>query len=75
MLSSNKLVKFLAIGDLVECCCDNSYTGWGVVTKNETTNSFVKVLFFDSKYDVPLEVYPFEIMSLIREGKQHLYDP
>jgi hypothetical protein len=46
-----------------------------VIHSNETTNSFVKVLFFDSKYDVPLEVYPFEIMSLIREGKQHLYDP
>ncbi len=75
MLSSNKLVKFLIIGDLVECCCDNSYTGWGVVVKNETKNSFVRVLFFDSKHVAPLDVYPFEVMSLIREGKKHVYDP
>jgi hypothetical protein len=43
------------VGDLVECCCDNAYAGWGVVVKSETKNSFVKVLFFDRKDDTFLE--------------------
>ena len=75
MLSCNRSTKFLLVGDLVECCCDNAYAGWGVVVKSETKNSFVKVLFFDRKDNIFLEVYPHEIMSLIREGRNHIYDP
>jgi hypothetical protein len=75
MLSCNRSIKFLKVGDLVECCCDNSYAGWGVVTRGEKKNSFASVLFFDEKHILPLEVYPFEIMNVIRDGVQCVYDP
>jgi hypothetical protein len=75
MATCNKAIKSLMVGDFVECVCDNSYAGWGIVTKSEGEGSFAFVLFFDVKYQGSLAIYPFEVMNVLRDGVKCFYDP